>query len=81
MQSKFEVNVSISKFKIAFKIYLQEHSLQLKYTKLEYSMYSCSTILFYYYLYIIILHFHIPFYFVNVAAAVDIYTKDAYITK
>ena len=33
MQSEFEVNVSISKFKIAFKIYLQEHSLQLKYTK------------------------------------------------
>ena len=26
MQSEFEVNVSISKFKIDFKIYLQEHS-------------------------------------------------------
>ena len=33
MQSEFEVNVSISKFKIALKIYLQEHSLKLKYTK------------------------------------------------
>ena len=33
MQSQFEVNVSISKFKISFKMYLQEHSLQLKYTK------------------------------------------------
>ena len=54
----------ISKFKISFKMYLQEHLLQLKYTKLEYSiMYCCSTTLFYYYLYIIILHFHIPFYF------------------
>ena len=62
MQSEFEVNVSMSKFKIAFKIYLQEHSLKLKYTKWEYSMYSCSTILFYYYLYVI-LRFHIPFYF------------------
>ena len=30
---KFEVNVSISKIKVSFKIYLQEHSLQLKYTK------------------------------------------------
>ena len=38
MQSEFEVNVSISKFKIAFKIYLQEHSLKLKYTKYEYSI-------------------------------------------
>ena len=33
MQSEFEVNVSISKFKIGLKIYLQEHSLKLKYTK------------------------------------------------
>ena len=33
MQAQFEVNVSISKFKISFKMYLQEHSLQLKYTK------------------------------------------------
>ena len=33
MQSEFEVNVSISKFKIVFKIYSQEHSLHLKYTK------------------------------------------------
>ena len=31
--SEFEVNVLISKFKISFKMYLQEHSLQLKYTK------------------------------------------------
>ena len=29
MQFEFEVNVSISKFKIAFKIYLLEHSLQI----------------------------------------------------
>ena len=28
MKSEFEVNVSISKFKIALKIYLQEHSLK-----------------------------------------------------
>ena len=33
MQSEFEVNVSISTFKISFKMYLQEHLLQLKYTK------------------------------------------------
>ena len=78
MQSEFEVNVSISKFKMAVKIYLQEHSLKMKYTKWEYFMYSCSTILFYYYLYISILHFHIPFYFVNVAAAVDIYKRCIY---
>ena len=32
IQSKFEVNVSISKFKIFSKMYLQEHSLKLKYT-------------------------------------------------
>ena len=33
MQTKFEVNILISNFKIAFKINLQEYSLQLKYTK------------------------------------------------
>ena len=33
MQYKIEVNVSISKFKISSKNYLQEHSLKLKYTK------------------------------------------------
>ena len=33
MPSEFEVDVSISKFKISFKMYLQKHSLQLKYTK------------------------------------------------
>ena len=38
MQAEFEVNVSISKFKISFKMYLQEHSLQFKYTKCEYSI-------------------------------------------
>ena len=45
-QSEFEVNDSISKFKIAFKIYLQEHSLQLKHTKYEYSIkYKCFAVL------------------------------------
>ena len=33
MQSKIEVNVSISKFKICSKNYLQEYPLKLKYTK------------------------------------------------
>ena len=33
LQSKIEVNISLSKFKMLFKLYLQEHSLQLKYTK------------------------------------------------
>ena len=33
LQSKIEVNISLSKFKISFKLYLQENSLQLKYTK------------------------------------------------
>ena len=32
MQSKIEVNISISKFKISSKKYLQVHSLQSKYT-------------------------------------------------
>ena len=33
LQSKIEVNISLSKFKISLKLYLQENSLQLKYTK------------------------------------------------
>ena len=33
VQSKIKVNISLSKFKISLKLYLQEHSLQLKYTK------------------------------------------------
>ena len=35
MQSEIVVYVSIFKFKISSKIYLQEHSLKLKYTKYE----------------------------------------------
>ena len=73
MQAEIEVHVLISKFRIYSKIYLQEHTLHLNYTKSEYCiMYCCSTILFYYYLYIIIMQFHLPFYFVHVAAAVNI---------
>ena len=33
MQSEIEVNVSISKFKISSKMYLQEHTLHFKYSK------------------------------------------------
>ena len=33
VQSKLEVNISLSKFKMSLKLYLQENSLQLKYTK------------------------------------------------
>ena len=33
VKSKIEVNISLSKFKISLKLYLQEHSFQLKYTK------------------------------------------------
>ena len=33
LQSKIEVNISLSKLKISLKLYLQENSLQLKYTK------------------------------------------------
>ena len=33
LQSKLEVNISLSKFKILLKLYLQENYLQLKYTK------------------------------------------------
>ena len=33
LQSKIEVNISLSKFKISLKLYLQENSLLLKYTK------------------------------------------------
>ena len=33
LQSKIEVNISLSKFKMSLKLYLQENSLQLKYTK------------------------------------------------
>ena len=33
LQSKIEVNISLSKFKISLKLCLQENSLQLKYTK------------------------------------------------
>ena len=33
VQSKIEVNISLSKFKISLKLYLHEHSFQLKYTK------------------------------------------------
>ena len=32
LKSKIEVNISLSKFKISLKLYLQEISLQLKYT-------------------------------------------------
>ena len=32
-KSRIEVNISLSKFKISLKLYLQENSLQLKYTK------------------------------------------------
>ena len=33
MQSEIEVNVSISKFKMSSKMYLQEHTLHSKYSK------------------------------------------------
>ena len=33
MQSEIEVNVSISKFKMSSKMYLQEHTLHFKYSK------------------------------------------------
>ena len=33
LQSKIEVNISLSKFKMSLKLYLQENSLQLQYTK------------------------------------------------
>ena len=33
LQSKIEVNIALSKLKISLKLYLQENSLQLKYTK------------------------------------------------
>ena len=33
MQSEIEVNVSISKFKISSKMYLQDHTLHFKYSK------------------------------------------------
>ena len=33
LQSKIDVNILLSKFKISLKLYLQENSLQLKYTK------------------------------------------------
>ena len=33
LQSKIEVNIALSKFKISLKLYLQENSLQLKYIK------------------------------------------------
>ena len=33
MQAEFEVNVSISKFKMSLKMYLQEHTLHFKYSK------------------------------------------------
>ena len=33
LQYKMEVNISLSKFKMSLKLYLQENSLQLKYTK------------------------------------------------
>ena len=33
LQSKIKINISLSKFKMSLKLYLQENSLQLKYTK------------------------------------------------
>ena len=43
VQSKIEVKISLSKFRISLKLYLQEHSLQFKYTKSEILYYvSCT---------------------------------------
>ena len=64
MQSEIEVNVSISKFKMSSKMYLQEHTLHSKYSKYDTYIMYYVLILYHimidkiYYLHLFIYHYH-----------------------